>query len=610
MDPLLAQCEPKKGMGNAPSSALSGAGTGEFRRGGRARRHPRRELGCSDGRDGRSSAAAATAHRCLVATGSGDPAFVRNFNPYVQGLPSSSFVRGGMYEPLVITTPAGGGREYKWLAQSYTWSKDARTITLNIRRNVRWSDGKPLTAADVVYSLTAGRQSPTMDILGMFRKDTNVASVSQKGSHSRRDQAQDEGLAVRLGQPERDLRRPEAHLLEGGRHRQVRELEPGRFRPVRSRLAVQRPGLRPRAQRALLAEGQAEVHCVEYIQATSNDAALLQIVGGKADWTHNFVPNVEKAYIAKSPLYYHAFYDTTAYPISLMFDTGKYPYSIIAFRKAVSMAIDRQKVSKLGEYGYAPPTDAIGLSQLFPSWVSNKKVKADAKALAAYNPNAAKRMLTSAGFKYSGDDLVDPRGDKVSFTIHVISGWSDWVASLQIITKNLQDIGIDARVKLEPGWGEWFPNATSTKFVTLLWQTAATGSPYGFFFNNMHRNTYLPSGEDAVNTGKFAHFQDPNATRLLNTWKANLKVAGQKKLATQLQSLWLQKLPVIPLFIGPQWSTYSTKYFHCFPTPQNHYVRPIYNTYPENTVLLTTICRGGKKMRTRAPLTPPSRRAP
>ena len=167
----------------------------------------------------------------------------------------------------------------------------------------------------------------------------------------------------------------------------------------------------------------------------------------------------------------------------------------------------------------------------------------------------------------------------------------------QIITKNLQDIGIDASVKLEPGWGEWFPNATSTKFVTLLWQTAATGSPYGFFFNNMHRNTYLPSGEDAVNTGNFAHFQDSTATNLLNQWKANLNVSAQKKYATQLQALWLQKLPVIPLFIGPQWSTYSTKYFHCFPSPQNHYVRPIYNTYPENSVLLTTICRGGKKIK-------------
>ena len=111
-------------------------------------------------------------------------------------------------------------------------------------------------------------------------------------------------------------------------------------------------------------------------------------MSGKADWTHNFVPNVEKSYIAKRPLYYHAFYDVTAYPISLMFDTGKYRYSLIPFRKAVSMAIDRKKVSKLGEYGYAPPTDAIGLSQLFPSWVTNKKIKADAKALAAYNPTA------------------------------------------------------------------------------------------------------------------------------------------------------------------------------------------------------------------------------
>jgi peptide/nickel transport system substrate-binding protein len=131
----------------------------------------------------------ASAHRCLVATGSGDPTFVRNFNPYVQGLPSSSFVRGGMYEPLVITTPAGGGREYKWLAQNYAWSKDAKTITLSIRRNVRWSDGKPLTAADVVYSLTAGKQNPTMDILGMFRAGSNVASVRQKGSH---------GVVIRL----------------------------------------------------------------------------------------------------------------------------------------------------------------------------------------------------------------------------------------------------------------------------------------------------------------------------------------------------------------------------------------------------------------------------
>ena len=132
-------------------------------------------------------------------------------------------------------------------------------------------------------------------------------------------------------------------------------------------------------------KGSPKIACLEYIQATSNDAALLQIVSGQADWTHNFVPNVEKAYIAKDRNHYHAFYATTAYPISLMFDTQKYPYSIVAFRKAISRAIDRNKVSKLGEYGYAPPTDAIGLSGLFPSWL-NPAVAAKAKTLANFNP--------------------------------------------------------------------------------------------------------------------------------------------------------------------------------------------------------------------------------
>ena len=204
------------------------------------------------------------------------------------------------------------------------------------------------------------------------------------------------------------------------------------------------------------------------------------------------------------------------------------------------MAIDRVKVWKLGQYGYSPPVDAVGLNYLFPSWLTDPSVKAEAKRLATYNPAAARKMFTDNGFKYDGDKLLDPKGNPVSFQIHVISGWSDWVASLQIISKNLQAVGIDASVKLEPDWGSWYPNATSTKFVTLLWQTAATGSPYGYFFNNMHKNTYVPSGEDAVNTGNFAHFQNAQATTLLDKWKGTLDVAGQKKIATQVQKRWLK----------------------------------------------------------------------
>jgi peptide/nickel transport system substrate-binding protein len=258
------------------------------------------------------------------------------------------------------------------------------------------------------------------------------------------------------------------------------------------------------------------------------------------------------------------------------------------------MAIDRNTVSKLGEYGYAPPTDAIGLNGIFPQWVKDPSVRAEAKSLAAYKPDAAKKLLTDSGFTYKGNQLIDPKGKPVSFQIHVISGWSDWVASLQIITKSLQGIGIDAKTKLEPSWNAWWPNATATKFPTLLWQQASQGSPYGFFYANMHKNAYIPPGQEATATGNWHHYKHPTATKLLDQWKLTLEPTKQQQLATQLQKLWLKELPIIPIFVGPRWSTYSTKYFHCFSTPANYYGDPIFTQFPDNVLSFTRICPGGQ----------------
>ena len=74
-----------------------------------------------------------------------------------------------------------------------------------------------------------------------------------------------------------------------------------------------------------------------------NDAALALIQNGSVDWTHNFVPNVEKAYEAKDGAL-PRLYSNADYPISLVFDNTQYPYSPPAFRKALSLAIDRVTV--------------------------------------------------------------------------------------------------------------------------------------------------------------------------------------------------------------------------------------------------------------------------
>ena len=127
----------------------------------------------------------------------------------------------------------------------------------------------------------------------------------------------------------------------------------------------------------------------------------------------------------------------------------------------MSQAIDRKKVSKLGEYGYAPPTSALGIEGLYPNWIDPRSRRRRSRWRRS-TPAAAKKTFTDAGFSYKSGKLIDPKGDPVSFQMHVIGGWSDWVASLKIVSRNLQAVGIDASVKIEPDWTAWYSNAPST----------------------------------------------------------------------------------------------------------------------------------------------------
>ena len=74
-------------------------------------------------------------------------------------------MQGAFYERLIIS-PEVASRS-RGSPGSWKWSNGNKTLTLNLAQGAKWSDGKPLTSADVVYSLTAGQQDKVMDRIGL-----------------------------------------------------------------------------------------------------------------------------------------------------------------------------------------------------------------------------------------------------------------------------------------------------------------------------------------------------------------------------------------------------------------------------------------------------------
>ena len=86
----------------------------------------------------------------------GDLVMVRNqdFSTFDPDLAQndSIFVQEQIFEPLFMIN-ADGKDVHPWLAKSATVAKDKLTWTIKLRTDVKFSDGAPLTSADVKFSL-------------------------------------------------------------------------------------------------------------------------------------------------------------------------------------------------------------------------------------------------------------------------------------------------------------------------------------------------------------------------------------------------------------------------------------------------------------------------
>ena len=108
---------------------------------------------CSSGHSSSTSASSSGKNVTLTEESVTGVTFTRNFNPFdTNSLGTQLNVRSLTYEPLFEFDSLQPGVYHPMLGKSFTWSNGGKTLTVDLRTGVKWSDGQAFTSADVAYT--------------------------------------------------------------------------------------------------------------------------------------------------------------------------------------------------------------------------------------------------------------------------------------------------------------------------------------------------------------------------------------------------------------------------------------------------------------------------
>ena len=503
--------------------------------------------------------------------------YTRNFNVFASGSVLSG-TQGLIYETLLFFNREDGSVK-PWLASSYQLSNNATTITFKLRSGVKWSDGKPFTSADVVFTLNLIHNHPAVDYSSLWNVIKSVSAPD------------DQTVVVTLKQPSSPL----LWYLGGQTYILPQHLWSNVSNPV-TYTNPNPVGTGPYLLKSFSPQlyvfdrnphfwqpGKPYINEIRYPSFNSNTSADLLLSQGSVDWTGLFTPNVNKTFVSRDPVHNHYWFPPNNV-VTLYLNLTKYPFNTLAVRQAISAAIDRNKLYNVGEGGYEPPAHPTAL--VLPA---NKNFLSPTYANASFAVDTAKvaSLLQGTGFRKGNDGIyVDKSGKRLAFNINVVSGWTDWVTDSQILASNLQAVGMDVKVNTI-SFNAYYGSLQTGTFDTAISWTSPGPTPY-FLYNSMLASTNTaPIGQPA--TSNFEHWSDPTTDRLLQQYTSSPNPAVQQEAIAGIQKIMVEQLPTIPLIYGATWYEYSTAHFVGWPDQQHPYAMPAPYAYPDEEIVVLNL---------------------
>jgi peptide/nickel transport system substrate-binding protein len=488
------------------------------------------------------------------------------FNPFNANV--NFLVFGPVYEPLVYINLLNG-KETPMLASSYKWSSDNKTLTFTIRSGMKWSDGQPLTADDVVYTFQLMKGNSALDLQSVW---SVLSDVTKKGSDQVEMTFQSPSAPSFYYLADQQPIVPQ-HIWSQIKD-PVAENNPV---PIGSGpFTIQQGGCTPQnitysRNPKYWQAGLPYLDQVKYPAFTDNDPANQYLATGQAQWGGQFIPNIDTYYISKDKANRHYWFPPIQ-NVYLFMNLTQAPFDNKRVRQALAYGIDRAKVSKIGEYGYQPPGNQTGVvTPTFNDWYDSAQA---AKYGYKFDPAKAQSLLQQAGMTKGSDGIFkDSSGKRLSFTVISISGYTDWTASLQVVADNLKQIGVE--VKEQDFSHDDYFNKLFTGDFTLGYGSLSTlpgPNPYYEMRNLLYSKTSAPLGQTA--SGDYGRWNDATTDSLVDQFTSTTDSAAQHKAMKALEGIMLEQVPAIPTTESVAWYQYDTKLFAGWPTQGDAYAAP------------------------------------
>ncbi len=410
------------------------------------------------------------------------------------------------------------------LAEVWTWSADSLDVTFRLRDDVRWSDGKPVTADDVRFTWEVHVDTtvawPSASIKSKIRdvevKDARTVVFHFKERYLYQVMDANDGVILPkhiLGSvPRKELKAaPFGRAPIGNGPYTLSRWESGQYIELAANPLYF--GGAPRVKRVVFKFVPDAVTLVSQLKAGEID--LLEAVQpGDLPSIKQSRPGDAVATVPSRRMSFIAWNEKRA------------PFDDREVRRALTMAIDRAEIIRTVWQGYATECTSPIVPLL---WAFDPSLKA-----LPFDPEGAKAQLAARGFKDSDrDGVLDKDGKPLAIEL-LVNDAQNRIDVVTLVQAYLKRIGIRAEMRVME-YNAYIERILATDYDAALveWKATTKVDLTGLF----HTRSMRPKGFN------FVSYSNPEVDRLIDEAVTKTDAGSARALWNRVQRLIYEDQP-------------------------------------------------------------------